>query len=132
MTNKGQIVTSDPKQFYCNIFVRSGSEESAYWGFYQAKFGHGLGFSFTLIGSLFMGSNGMAVLDINDRIVEVVKQWDFSSAAKIFEVPDYLVLGRDIDEFQSWIIDQSDDYWSECDSASSAISSFTGDSVIKG
>lgn len=117
-------MSQDVKQFSCNAFFRSDNEKSSCWGFFRIRFGQGLGFSFELIGSLFARSHGMAVLDINSNIIEVVRTFDFTAAAEALGTPEFKVINCTEEAFQDWLLEKTPFYWDQFDSLDATIERF--------
>lgn len=119
-----------PKQFIFNGFFKSSSMTDTKWGFYRVKIGQGLGYSFHLIGSLDARQQGMGVLDINERIVDIVKTYDFKAASELLETSEHMVVPCNIEVFKSWLIKKEDQYWEDCEGMEAALSDFFAESKI--
>lgn len=113
---------STQKRFeFCAFFA---SEPFNDWALFKVIVGQGIGYSFVLKGSAKVGESGMAVFGMNDKFVDVVPKLAFTKAAEKLNVEHFHTIHADVEEFQRWVLEKEDQYWSACNTSSFVINDF--------
>ena len=98
------------KRFSANVVFKDSNE----YVFYKTSLGEKSGGSYSLIGTAIESSTepqslGMACLDINQRVLDIVPS--LHHVALLLGVPDFVFIDCDMESFQAWQVQKDDNYY---------------------